>query len=378
MSDLLKEKRERIAKTIRREEVDKPSFMMIADDYVPYYVGVERSEVTSWDKAAEVMGRFAEDVQYDTHAFPYMPANLFHTPKLEVLGGGTFMVRDFLKMQNPKEVKILEPEEYPELIKSPAEYLLTKVYPRRLKLLGDISPEEKYNRYMRLLDETQKFAAYVQNCEARGSHEIAANVMLAPVDLIFDNLREFSGIISDVKRRPELLRDAGLAIFEEFKALIDATPLAEDKAIFFPLHIPAFLSPKDFEKVYWPSFKLLTEYLVEKGHNVLYYFEKNYSHLHDFLQELPKKGIIGIFQEDDLRVVKKKLGGTMAIAGGLSTAILKNGTKEQCLEHVKGLIDDLCPGGGYFIAPTTPMMFPVDGRQENLKAVADYIRDYSL
>nr|WP_225877847.1 uroporphyrinogen decarboxylase family protein [Alkalibacter mobilis] len=191
-----------------------------------------------------------------------------------------------------------------------------------------------------------------------------------------DVFRNFTGISSDIRRCPELLRDAGLALVESILSMCAMTPPSEDKAILVPMHLPAFIKPKDFEKVYMPSFKILTEGIIGQGHNILMAFEKNYTHLHDQLNELPKNGIVGLFEEDDIRLVKKNLGGTMAVAGGLSTKLLRYGTKDECIDHVKSLIDDLGPGGGYFIANDSPLCFPGDAKPENLKAVADCINDY--
>ncbi|MFA0815516.1 MAG: uroporphyrinogen decarboxylase family protein [Anaerofustis sp.] len=376
----LEEKRQRVIKTIQRETVDKPPFLLAADGYFPYYAGVEKSEVTTYEKAVEIVTKVSEDLQYDTTYFPFMPANLMVSPMLQLLGGGCHVVKDFSKQIYPEKVTIMQPDEYPELIKNPSKYLLDKALPRRLDLLGDITDEEKTNRIMGTLGEMQKVGQYYQGIEEAGSLNMMASAWLSPVDYILDFLRDFSGIMSDIKRTPELVRDAGLAILEELKPAIKsmAKPATQDKAVFMPMHTPAYLRPKDFEKVYWPSYKATVEYLTDCGFNVACYFEKKYGHLFDYLQDLPKQGVIGLFQEDDIRMTKEKLGKTMAVAGGLSTTLLEFGTKEECLDQVKGLIDDLCPGGGYFIAPDMPMMFPVDGKPENLKAVADYIRDYRL
>ncbi|MFZ7134024.1 MAG: uroporphyrinogen decarboxylase family protein [Eubacteriales bacterium] len=368
----MEERELRMTKAIRREEVDKTPFMSISDQYTPFYFGVDKGTITSYEIAADLHTRFDIDLRCDTSIIPFEAVNLTVTPKYKLLGGGTFIVKDNTKMQSPDKVDIMNDSEYPELIESPAKFLINKVYKRRYELLNK-SLDEQYNGYLQVLDESHKNLQYISLLEQKGSHITQSGVLINPVDIIFGFLREFKGIINDIKRRPELVRDAGLAIAEELKSLIDTMPPTPDKGIFIPMWIPAFLRPKEFEKVYWPSFKLLAEYMVEHGHNVFYYFEKNYGHLQDYLQELPKNGIVGIFQEDDLIKTKKKLGNTMAIAGGLSTAIMQHNTKEQCIDHVKKLIDDLAPGGGYFIAPDTPMMFPSDARPENLKAIADYI-----
>lgn len=375
-SKIMSARKELVAKTIRREKTDKPAFMFIADGYYPFYANVEKSSVTNYAIATDVTTKVTNDLQYDTTLFPFWPPNLNVAPMNKILGGGCFTVKDFVKMQVPDAVRIMEQSEYPKLIEDPAGYLLETAYPRRFKLLANKDPEARYSGLLELLQESQKVDQYYLDCANRDTHILFNSLVVNPVDFIFDFMREFEGIINDIKRCPDLVRDAGLAIAEQFKPLLMTITPAPDRAIFIPMHIPAFLRPKDFEKTYWPSFKLLAEFMVGLGHNVIYYFEKRYGHLFDYLQDLPQKGIIGIFQEDDIRETKKRLGNTMAIAGGLSTTIMQNGTKEDCIAHVRGLIEDVSSQGGYFISPDTPMMFSVDARPENLKAVADTINSY--
>jgi hypothetical protein len=382
MSDkqqLLEQRRERVLKTFRREKTDKVPFLFCSDSYVPYYAGIPLQEIQTFDQALEANRITNEDLQYDCIYAPYMPQNLILTPKLSLLEGGAHVVGDnYVKQVVPSSIKIFEPEEYPELIKDPINYLLETVFPRRHKLLAGKDPEKKFRNIVQLFGMGQQLSDYLAKCETECGLPVLLNGIyyFNPVDVIFDLLRDFTGIISDVKRCPKLLRDAGLAMVDGVLKMTSLQPPDSYRAIVCPMHLPAFLRPKDFEKVYWPSFKKLTEGIVAQGHNVMFYFEKNYSHLYDYLQELPSHNVSGIFEEDDIRVVKQKLGNRMTIAGGLSTNLLYYGTKQECIDHVKGLIDDVAPGGGYFIAPDTPLLFPVDAKPENLKAVADFINDY--
>lgn len=372
----LQKKRERFVKTVRREEVDKVPFLLIADTYVPFYVGEDVKEVSTFEKAIEISKKFFEEIQYDMTAYPFFPNNVHNGPLLKALGGGAHVVVDGIKQINPKAVTILQPEEYPELIKDPANYLLETVYPRRFSLFRLDNPEEKFKKLLEVMGIQGGFIEYMNAHEENGIPLLPEGQYFNPIDLVFDILRDFTGISRDIRRCPELLRDAGLAMVEGYKSMFASSQPVEHKAIVVPMHLPPFIKPKDFEKIYWPSYKALTETVIEQGHNICFFFEKKYSHLYEYLQELPQKGIIGVFEEDDIRVVKKKLGNTMAVAGGLSSNLMKHGTKEECINHVKALIDDLGPGGGYFISNDIPLHFPGDARPENLKAVADCINDY--
>lgn len=361
---------ERTIKTINREETDRVPFMIVADGYAADYLGVDVNDVTTYEKAIEINRKFYEDIQYDVLVYPFTPANVFNAQIEKALGGGCHSVVKGYKQVNPQEVKILDPKEYPELIKNPTEYLLEIVFPKRFSMLRIEDPEEKFEKLKEVMGIFGAIGEYVHSYEKNGIPLLKSVGSIYPVDFIMDVLRDFSGISGDIRRYPELVRDAGLAMVEAYKSMFSTVP--PGTVISAAMHLPPYIKPKDFEKVYWPSYKAIIEDLVGKGYNLLFAFEKNYSHLYDYLQELPK-GIVGIFEEDDIRVVKKKLGSKMAIAGGLRANILKNGSKAECIDHVKGLIDDLGPGGGYFITNDMPMCFPHDVKPENLKAVADYI-----
>lgn len=374
--ELYEKRKELIAKTIQREKTNKVPLLMLADTYIPFYAGVNLNDIKSYDQAIEINKKVYSELQCDGMTMAFMPPNLIMAPKLKLLDGGVHVIgKDGSKQINPEAVVIMEPEEYPELIKDPFNYLLETVYPRRYKLLASDDPQKKFDNILGVYSEIMKMVDYFIKTEAETGIPAFVNggYYVNPVDLIFDFLRDFKGIVRDIKKSPEWVRDAGLAMVDGAASLFSTIPPVENKALLCPMHIPAFLKPKDFEKAYWPSFKKLTELLVEQGHNVAFLFEKNYTHLHEYLQELPKKNIIGFFEEDDLHVVKEKLGGTMAIAGGLSTRILQYGTKNECIDHVKGLIDDFGRDGGYFITPSTPMMYSADGKPENLRAVAEYV-----
>ncbi|MFZ7133182.1 MAG: uroporphyrinogen decarboxylase family protein [Eubacteriales bacterium] len=379
--EMLRKREERIGKTIRCEKTDKVPFMIIADAYIPYYSQIKLKDVKTYDDAVVANKIMFDDLQNDCIMAPYMPAQVMLAPKLKLLGGGAHVIgENMIKQINPESTQIMEADEYPALIKDPLNYVLETIYPRRYKLLANDNAIEKFEKFTQVLQEAIKFGAYLQKCEEETSSVVIANGMyyFNPIDLIFDLMRNFTGIIKDVKRCPELLRDAGLAMVDGFSKMGTLVPPVAHKALACPMHLPPFISVKDFEKVYWPSFKMLTEAMVSQGHNVLYYFEKNYSHLYEFLQDLPKQRIIGVFEEDDLRFVKKKLGGTMSIAGGLKTNTMCYGTKEECINMTKGLIDDLGRDGGFFIAPDTPLVFPTDAKPENLKAIAETIETYGV
>lgn len=372
----MEQRGEWLAAAIRREETAKVPYIQTADQYMPYYLGIDKGDVKTYEQAADITSRFTLDTKTDGILVSFEPVNLTVPPKRRLLGGGSMIVKKNTKMQDSSTVEIMSRDEYPEFIKDPVRFLINTVMPRRYEVMNK-DPETQLEAYRGLMGLVGELPAYDAMCVEKGTNFITGGIAIMPVDYIFDFLREFKGISGDIKRKPEWLRDAGLALAEQMKPMLATIKPAEDKAVFVPMHLPPFMRPKEFEMCYWPSYKMLADYMVEElGLNVLYYFEKSYAHILDYLQELPKKGIIGLFQEDDRFEIKKKLGDKMAISGWLSTSLMGMGTKEQCLDHVKELIDTMAPGGGFIIAPDTPMLFPADAKPENLKAVSDYIFEH--
>ncbi len=380
ISDALNLRRQRIAKTFRREIPDKVPIFLAAETYIPHYAGVELKDIKTYDQALEVSVKAAEDLQYDCNYFPYLPNNVLQKGIMEILGGGMFTVSDdCIKQINPKLMEIMDADEYPEFIKDPFDYLLETVFPRRFKTLAMKDPEKKYLKLKEFFSELDKLGDYCARFEQETGVALLQDNQLFfnPVDYLFDYLRSFS-IIRDIKARPEEVRDAGLALVDGILKYTALRKPVEYKTYFCPMHLPTFLSPRDFEKTYWPSFKLLTEGIVAQGHNIMFEFEVDYSHLYEYLQDLPKTGVAGIFEVKDMKPVKEKLGKTMAIAGGLDTNVLYHGTKEDCVDMVKRLIDDLAYDGGYFLTPGTPLCGPIDAKPENLKAALDCANEYGV
>ncbi|NLM53132.1 MAG: hypothetical protein GX197_09985 [Firmicutes bacterium] len=313
------------------------------------------------------------------------PVVAYRPELFEILGGGTFtFTEEGLHQTNPGAIAVMEPEEYPELIADPYEFLLHKIYPRRFKLFAhDVDFETKFNGIKEIFAVRGKIAEQMQRHneiaeKEFGLHNTISGLVLAPVDFILDYLRDFRGIMRDIKRQPEAVREAGMVLVQYALDEVEKIKPEPGKSILIPMHLPTFLNPKDFEKVYWPSYKKLIDELVARGHNVKCAFERKYDHLFDYLQELPKNRIVGVFEDDDLRLVKKKLGNTMAIQGGITTQELNFCTPEQCIDICKAIIDDLAPGGGFAFSTNKAMISASDGRAENLKAVTEFVREYGV
>ena len=297
----LLEKRKKMMDTVfRNEQPERVPVTCGVSTWAYYYKGykpkdgLENPEITE-----EVYRAVYKDFYFDS-LDTSGPVTPYHPKINEILGGGTFTFnQEGLHQTNPGSINVMSPEEYPELIKDPYEFMINKVFPRRYKLFRDYDPETKYRELCKMMNIRKKLLKQIERHNEIAEKEFALpstvqGLLYAPIDYILDYLRDFAGIMSDIKRRPELVRDAGLALVQfNIDRIAGITPKA-GTTVFIPMHLPTFLNPRDFEKVYWPSYKKLIYILVEKGFIVKCAFERKYEHLFDFLQELPKNRIVGM------------------------------------------------------------------------------------
>ena len=369
------EKKERIIQTIQRKNTKKPALVLDADTYYPVMAGVAPEDVRTFDDALAVMDKVMELLDYDSAACTYMPPNICTQPMLDALGGGTFIVKDYYKMQDPAKVAIMHEDEYTLLAKDPANFIMGTLLPRRYTAFAeDKSFEEKMAGVLGAFQAGGGLQAYQPQIVEHGTHLMCTGFAQVPVDYIFVYYRELKGMLIDVKRRPQQIAEASQALFELQKPMLMANQMTAtpDTTVFMPLTLPSFLSPREFEKIYWPTMKASAELQTGLGINICYSLERDWHRLYDYLKELPKTGITSFFENDDIRTVKKELGDVMAIGGGISTDLLGIGTKEECVDCVKSLVDDIGPTG-LMIRPNRNMLYPTDGKPENMIAVAEYV-----
>ncbi|TYC83636.1 uroporphyrinogen decarboxylase family protein [Acetobacterium wieringae] len=297
--------------------------------------------------------------------------------------GGAIMNTDTGTMQiKTGHSEIMLPEEYDQFIANPVKFITNVILPRKVEIFKSGSTQEKFGKMGAAIGEMAKYGQQAGQHKERLKQEygfpaLYGTASLMPGDYFLDYLRDFKGTMSDVKRCPQKLADACMAMVEPcIKSTLAMSPKPSDGsylALF--LHLPQFLRPKEFERIYWPSFKAYIEFFAARGYKFLIMFEKNWSHLYEYLQELPKNCILGLFEEDDLVVAKKAIGNTICIGGGIKTNDLYFKTPQECIDNVKKLVDEVAPGGGFVFTTDKSLLSPTDARPENYKAVTDYIAE---
>jgi hypothetical protein len=301
----------------------------------------------------------------------------------KISGSRAFVPRpqdDFV--QHP-EVEGLLYSEYDEYIKDPFKCIMTKVIPRLYPKLEAEGPEGKLNILRAMIADNQVKSEYLAGCAAvenkYGIINIRRGAIEAPFDFLADLLRGFTGISLDVRRDPGRVKaavEATLPLMYKLAKIVNPTP-GTIPSIFIPLHMPSYMRTKDFEELYWPTFKKLVDDLIADGYTLQIFFEKNWTRYYDYLQELPT-GVIAYFEEDDLGVAKEKLGKKLCLMGNFPISMLRLNTKEECLDKAKEILDKAAPGGGYMFCMDKSILSLADAKPENLIAVCEFIHEYGV
>ena len=214
--------------------------------------------------------------------------------------------------------------------------------------------------------------------EEAGMPQPMTGAFLAPFDALADALRGLSGSLMDTYRQPDKVIAACDVLTYEMAnfALATADPLKR-YPIFVPTHKATFMSPAQFDKFYWPSFKKTMEIIIGAGYKIRAYLEGNWGHhWHHFL-ELPKGTVLcDIDNQGDIFKAKKEIGHHQCISGGIQASQFIIGTPEEMRETVKMLCETLGPGGGYLI--NGGCNFPHDTKAENFRAMIEAVMEYGV
>ena len=281
------------------------------------------------------------------------------------------------------EEEYMKADEYDLLIENPVEFLFQRWLPR---IFGDFKEPGSIRSYMAflkggmaqgMLGQIMRNRTVVLQNEA-GMPQPMAGFFLAPFDVLADGMRGLTATFMDCYRQPDKVIAACDVLVNEMVniALATADPLKR-WPIFVPTHKACFMSPKEFDSFYWPSFKKVLEILIGAGHTIRAYLEGDWGrHWHHML-ELPKgKVLCDIDNEGDIFKAKEEIGHHQCLAGGIKDSQFILGTPEEMRQQVKTLCETVGRGGGYIISGGCN--FPYTTKPENLRALIDGVMEYGV
>jgi uroporphyrinogen-III decarboxylase len=274
-------------------------------------------------------------------------------------------------------------DEYDLLIKNPVEFMFDRWLPR---VLGEFKERGSTRSYMAFLKggmaqgmvgQIMRNRTLVLQNEA-GMPQPMAGAFLAPFDVLADIMRGMTGALTDCYRHPDKVIAACEVLSYEMAnmGLMTADPLKR-WPIFVPTHKACFMSPAQFDKFYWPSFKKTLEILIGAGHTIRAYLEGDWGAHWQHMLELPRGKILcDIDNQGDIFKAKKEIGHHQCIAGGIKDSQFILGSPDEMRRHVKHLCETVGKGGGYIVSGGCNI--PYTTKPENFRAMIDAVMEYGV
>ncbi len=404
---LYKERVTRHIKAIKLEEPDRVPVMLPAAFYPAYYAGINlKKAMYDYDALKKSWLKFMNEFgDMDSYLAPGLvfPGRVMDMIDYKLMKWPGHGLADDAPTYQFVEGEYMPPEEYDDLIRDPADYLLRCFLPRSvgafapLSKLGPMTPfvgipvwyisqfsdPDIRKAYQTLLDAAQECSKWMdvvsevgQAALEAGFPNIWGGMNGAPYDMIGDMLRGTAGIMMDMFQRPDKLLEAMERlvpiVIHEAVSLVDASGCP---IIFMPLHkgTGGFMSNKQFETFYWPTFKEVMMGLISEGLVPMPFAEGNYEPRLEIIKDMPRSSVVWWFEQMDMAKAKKVLGDTACIAGNLPVTVLYTGTPQEVKEGCRQLIETCGKGGGYMLTSGAAMD---EGNPENLRAMMAAAKEY--
>ena len=324
--------------------------------------------------------------------------NLYHWPGHGVPKDGEYQF---------VEAEYMRQDEYQDLIDDPTAFFLSKYFPR---IFGTLKPLEGLPLFPPVNElpsvppamipfgsEAMKaaFAALGQAGEEAllwrtRTGEIGGRIMgkgfpafvggstKAPFDVIGDSLRGTKGIMLDMFRCPEELKEA----CERLTPLMVKCGVASCKANghimpFIPLHKGAdgFLSDEMFRTFYWPTLRQLIIGLVNEGMVPLLFAEGGYNQRLEVISDLPTGKTVWWFDRTDMAEAKESVGKVSCIAGNFPLSMLCTASTDDIKKYCRGLIEIMGTDSGFIFSTGAGMQ---GAKVENVKTMIDTMKELRI
>jgi uroporphyrinogen-III decarboxylase len=398
----------RFIKVIKLEKPDRVPVILPAGSFPLYYAGMTLKEgMHDNERLIQAYRKFLNEFESDTFAGPGMVASARSAEIIDNLnvkwpGHG---LPDSASMMQFVEGEYMKAEEYDLFLDDLSDYCLRYYLPRSL---GALAPFANFQptpyilgmagrflmpavmphvrkAYQAIIDYGEETAKWMgplmqfdHEATAAGYPSMFGGQSHAPFDILADTLRGTKGIVVDMYRRPEKL----LAAIEKVTPMnisvgIDGANMSGKPIVFFALHKgdDTFMSNKQYEKFYWPTFRKVIMGLIEEGLVPLLFAEGRYDNRLEIIKDLPKGKVIWHFDRTDMFRAKKILGDTACIAGNVPASLLCTGAPRDVKEYCRKLIEVCGEGGGFILTGGASID---KGNPDSLRAMTEAAMEYGV
>jgi hypothetical protein len=323
----------------------------------------------------KVTNEFHERYQFDV----YMELGTRNPMRvINALGGGFSKIDPTDEAIFIEDHHIMEREDYPVMAKNSLDFYWTKAFKRYCKpgiTMGEL--ENAFKEFRAFIDFSGKMLNRFISCY--GAMMFGMHFIYFPFEQIFNNLRGMKEFSLDIRKCKEQVKETMNAMFEVEcepvlnKAILQADYTGYTAPIMIGFQGHSLLSVSQFEELYWPYVKKVLDAAIKHKKTVFCSCQSTMLRFREFFQDIPKGVLMMLLEQDDIFEVRKKLPN-IALVGGMPVDLLGHGTKEECVDYAKKLIDTL--GDGFVLSQSKMVSYRNDAKRENVLAVNEFARNY--
>jgi hypothetical protein len=383
---LLKERKEIITDVVRQKKKPKRVPIMSQTRAWPILDSGNKlvSVLKNFDLMFDIMDKFQARYQFDCHMDPGLR---FPYKVYEAMGFSPYIFDEERETIEYIDRSLLLEGEYPVLIeKGVFKFFFENAFARRFQLTNTEDAIKTIAKATKAQRETLQFQGRIlQNqIEKHGVPTIKSGVYLGhPMDALFGSVRGIKGLSIDLRRNDAYLLKA-LEVIDNgsCEAGCKAAEKYEDKdyeifSMNTTMTTHTILSSKQFEKYYWPFLKKFVDVVAKTDKIGMIFAQGSMEHVIDYFREIPKGHFLLVVELSDIHKLRKELPN-LSFAGGYPTHLLGHGTKQECIDCAKKIIDEIGNDGRLIITTDKMLAFRNDARGSNLEAVNNFIREYGV
>ena len=224
----------------------------------------------------------------------------------------------------------------------------------------------------------RKQAKFQKLIEDYGYFNTLVAAAMPPYDIMSHSLRGMTGTMYDMFRQPDKLIEICEFILKKTLDTIELKPDENGRAGIFMTNTRGsddFMSKKQFDTFYWPTFKKLVVELCARGGTPHIFFEGKFDSRVEYLLEFPRGKFVARFDTTDIFRAKEILKDHCCIEGNVPVSLLQMGTRDEVIAYCKKLIDVVGKDGGYILSPRSSID---EVKPENLKAMIEFTKEYGV
>ena len=406
---LRKEREKRIMDAIQLRMPDRVPVICAMGYFPAKYTGIPCSaayyDFDAWYAAYEKTLRdFQPDMIYQQGFTPGKALEILNPKQMRWPGHGV----DPYQGHQSIEIDNMKADEYDLYMSDPSDYMFRIFMSRtsdKLAGLATLPPlsdlaggpmgiqamalafsDPKMSKAIRTLQQAgremrkwrSKIAKFNKLIRDNGFPQYLQGAAMPPFDVISHSLRGMSGTMMDMFRQPAKLEEMCEFILKKTLERPMPPPSEYGNIRIFMTNTRGsdeFMSMKQFQTFYWPTFKKLVMALIERGATPCIFFEGNFTSRLEYLLEFPKGKLLARFDTTDIFRAKEVLKDHVCIEGNVPSSLLQVGTVKDVKDHCKKLIDICGKGGGYILSPRSSTD---EVKPENLKAMIEFTKEYGV